>query len=126
EKNIAEQISVKGKQVIDATLAIIEKHGLGEYIEALRSYWTPVWLFHSKTEKNNLAYKTYFMQEMINAGVLFQGAFVGSLSHGEDEINYFLKGFETAVIAYKSLLESGDINNKLIGEPIKPVFRKYL
>ncbi len=125
-EKVVEKMHEKGKYVVDSTLKIIAKHGMDEFIEATKSYWTPVWLFHSKKEKNCLAHKTYFMQEMINEGVLFQGALVASLSHSDDELNYFLNAFDAAVQRYKSVIEQGNIHEKLIGEAIKPVFRKYL
>ncbi|MFY9311351.1 MAG: glutamate-1-semialdehyde 2,1-aminomutase [Bacteroidia bacterium] len=126
EMDVVGQMHMKGKRVVDATLQIISAYKMDKYIEATQSYWTPVWMFHSDKEKNSLAHKTYFMQEMIKAGVLFQGAFVGSLSHGEEEIQFFLNAFESAVKSYKLVIESDNLEEKLVGESIKPVFRKYL
>jgi glutamate-1-semialdehyde aminotransferase len=126
EKNIIDNMHIKGKRIVDATLQIINKYEMAQFIEVTKSYWTPVWLFHSKKDKNSLPYKTFFMQEMIKAGVLFQGAFVASLSHEEEEITFFLNAFETSVKSYKSLIENDNIDEKLIGDAIKPVFRKYL
>ena len=126
EKKVVDQMHAKGKRVIETTQQIISKYEMTKYIEVTKSYWTPVWLFHGEGEKNSLPHKTYFMQEMVKAGVLFQGAFVASLSHEEEEIKFFLNAFETAVKSYKLVIDSDNLNDKLIGEAIKPVFRKYL
>jgi glutamate-1-semialdehyde aminotransferase/spore coat polysaccharide biosynthesis protein SpsF (cytidylyltransferase family) len=126
DENIVDGIHEKGKQIIDATRSIIDKHGMQEYIQALDSVWTPVWIFHGKEEKNSLSYKTFFMQEMVKSGVLFQGAIVPSLSHGREEIDFFLIAFEKAVIAYKGVIENNNLSEKLEGESIKPVFRQFL
>jgi len=126
EKNIIESIHSKGKKIISLTRDLISKYRLNNYIEVSESYWTPLWIFHSKNEKNNLAYKTFFMQEMIKNGVLFQGIIVPSFSHGVEEIKFFLKAFEDTLIKYSLLIKNNNINEVIDGEVIKPVFRKIL
>ncbi|MES2003037.1 MAG: glutamate-1-semialdehyde 2,1-aminomutase [Bacteroidota bacterium] len=128
EKKIVKSIHEKGRQIIDDTRAIISKHEMQDYIQASDSVWTPIWMFHGKNkeEQNSLPYKTFFMQEMIKEGVLFQGAIVPSVSHGKDEFDFFLAAFEKSVIAYKSVIENNNLAEKLEGESIKPVFRQFL
>ena len=65
------------------------------------------------------------MQEMIKRGVLFQGAFVPCFSHTLDDVNYFVNAFSETLEILKQTDEKS-ISTLLIGEPIKPVFRKYL
>jgi spore coat polysaccharide biosynthesis protein SpsF len=65
------------------------------------------------------------MQEMIRRGVLFQGAFVPCFSHTQEDVDYFVEAFDQALAVYKEALERG-YEALLVGEPAKPVFRKYL
>ena len=65
------------------------------------------------------------MQEMIKKGILFMGTFSPCFSHTDDDINYFADAFSESLDMYKTGLEDG-CEKYLIGEPIKPVFRKYL
>ena len=65
------------------------------------------------------------LQEMIRHGVLFQGFFVPCLSHTMEDVNYFVEAFDASLKVFKAALAEG-IDNYLIGEPTKPVFRKYL
>jgi hypothetical protein len=69
--------------------------------------------------------RTLAMQEMIRRGVLFQGAFVPCYSHTLEDVAYFVEAFTEAI---KVLLEADEIGieNKLLGEVTKPVFRKYI
>ena len=66
-----------------------------------------------------------FMQEMILRGVLFQGAFVPCFSHTKSDVDFFTEVFNESLEVYTNALESG-FEKFLIGEPVKPVFRKYL
>ena len=124
--NVIEKIHAKGQFVINETRKMINEKGLNSYVEVANSSWTPIWLFHSAEQKNSLLYKTYFMQEMINNNILFQGALVPSLSHNDNEINFFLLGFSNALDKYKQVLDEASIERELIGKPIRPVFRKFI
>ena len=125
--NIVEKIHEIGKLVLSKTKEIILELEMSDYISQSNSYWTPVWLFNGpKENSNHSAYRTYFLQEMISNGVLFQGALVPSYSHGKKEISLFLDAFKKSVIRYKDVIEKNNIEKKLIGRPIKPVFRKYI
>jgi hypothetical protein len=57
--------------------------------------------------------------------VLFQGAFVPCFSHTLEDVEYFVEAFDETL---KVLLEAEKIGieNKLVGEAVKPVFRKYI
>lgn len=61
---------------------------------------------------------------MIRQRVLFQGIFVPSFSHLLSDIDYFAEAFSNALIVFKRALNEG-VEKYLVGEPIKPVFRKY-
>jgi spore coat polysaccharide biosynthesis protein SpsF len=65
------------------------------------------------------------MQEMIKRGVLFQGAFSPCFSHSLDDVAYFVEAFTQTL----GVLQEGEkvgVENILVGESAKPVFRKLL
>jgi spore coat polysaccharide biosynthesis protein SpsF len=69
--------------------------------------------------------RTLAMQEMIKRGILFQGAFTPCFSHTDSDVIYFAKAFlETLSVLLKASKEG--VENLLVGEPAKPVFRKFL
>lgn len=72
------------------------------------------------------AFRTLFMQEMIASGVLFQGLFVPTPSHGEAEMADTEIGWDRACSVYAKALEAGSTDGLLVGPPVKPVFRRYL
>ncbi|NMD00377.1 MAG: hypothetical protein GYA62_11745 [Bacteroidales bacterium] len=63
------------------------------------------------------------MQEMIANGILIP-TFNLSYSHEESDINKTLNAFNETLKVYKKALDEG-IDKYLIGESVKPVFRKY-
>jgi len=68
-------------------------------------------------------YRTLFMQEMIQRGVLYQGILSPCFSHTQDDIDFMLAAFDESCVVFERALEDG-VEKYLVGEEIKPVFRK--
>jgi glutamate-1-semialdehyde aminotransferase len=126
KKNISESILLKGEYIIEKSKQLINKYNLAEFIKVSNSRWTPIWTFSGPGEVSESTYRTYFLQEMINNKVLFQGALVPSASHNEVELNFFFRAFEKSLKKYQSCIKLGNVESLLIGKPIKPVFRKFI
>ena len=76
------------------------------------------------SRKESLALRTILMQEMIKNNVLLPGSISLSYSHSDKELKLTKIALEKAMHVYKKAL-TGNPKNYLIGEPIKPVFRKF-
>lgn len=74
----------------------------------------------------DFAFRTLFMQEAVATGVLFQGTFVLTPSHREQEIAATETAFEVACATYRRALDKGTVDGFLTGPAIKPVFRRIL
>jgi glutamate-1-semialdehyde 2,1-aminomutase len=70
--------------------------------------------------------RTLLFQEMIARGVLFQGLFFPTPSHGEAELARTEAAFEAACPVLRAALDSGGVADFLTGPAIKPVFRRYV
>jgi hypothetical protein len=75
--------------------------------------------------QNSFGLRTLFHQELIKRGVLFQGIFCPHYSHREEDVDYVLQAMDESCVVFKKGLEDG-FEKYLVGEPIKPVFRKYI
>ena len=82
--------------------------------------------FKDEQKKESMAYTTYFRQEMLKRGILFQGLFTLAAQHTRKEIEFTLSALEECMGLYRKALENKNVNKLLVGEPIKPVFRKYI
>jgi glutamate-1-semialdehyde 2,1-aminomutase len=125
KENVIEHIRKTAQFVLNECQTLLKKYDVSDFIEIQGNNWILVFVYKNKEGQIDASCRTYFMQEMIQRGVLFQTAFVPCLSHKEEEIRFFLKAFEESVRAYKEAL-NGDINDFLIGKAAKPVFRKVL
>lgn len=113
-----------GNLLSESCKSLIMKQNLQDYIEVLGDNWMQIFVFKNKEKSVCMGMRTYFMQEMIRRAVLFQGAFVPCFSHTESDVNYFTSQFEECLKLYHLALNDG-YEKHLVGNPTKPVFRKY-
>ena len=114
-----------GKKIIQESNQLIKKTDLENAIIVSNTTWMPAFTFKNAEGSVDAGMRTLFMQEMIRNGVLFQGVFVPCYTHNDMELSFFLNAFEKACNVYKTALKDG-YQKYLLGEPAKPVFRKYL
>lgn len=114
-----------GQYLIDKCNELILQHELESFIKIIDCNWMPTFLFCDGSGSLNIGFKTLAMQEMIARGVLFQGVFIPCFEHTIADVDFFADCFEQALTVYKDALKQG-YEMFLVGEPIKPVFRKYL
>jgi glutamate-1-semialdehyde 2,1-aminomutase len=107
-----------GKKIKESYNQIVKQLGLEGYTSMEGIDCRPYFYF-----KDNYM-RTLFAQEMIKYGVLIQGI-VPSFSHQESEIAQTIEAFEKSLKLLSFAIESNRVQELLIGEPIKPVFRKY-
>lgn len=114
-----------GNDLISSINKVILANDLAKYITVYDTNWMVAFSF--KNQKNEICQgmRTLFMQEMIRRGVLFQGAFVPCFTHNKDDVDYFTLAFESSLEIYKKALDVG-YESFLVGEPAKPVFRRFL
>lgn len=125
EKNVIEYLHKIGNYFIQKNTKVVYSLGLQNNVEILDSCWMPIITFRDSLGEFSNGFKTLVMQEMIKQGVLFQGSFVPCYSHKYEDVDYFADAFYNALIVYKQALEFG-FEKYLIGEPVKPVFRRYV
>ena len=122
--DVINHIKKMGSYFIDSCKKIVDKHCLTEFIEIVPCWWQPIIIFKDSNKKISAGLRTIMLQEMIYRNVLFQGIFVISFSHKKEDILFFCNAFDSSLSIYKQALENG-FDDFLIGDVIKPVFRKY-
>ena len=125
KKNVGAHTQKIGQDFIDRSSKLITEKGLREYIDNLQFNWHPSLGFRNSRKEPDFFMRTLFNQEMIKRGVLFQGIFCPSFSHTTAEVDLVINAMEGTLDVYKKALDEGH-EKYLVGEPIKPVFRKYI
>jgi glutamate-1-semialdehyde aminotransferase len=123
--NVVKKNHELGQYLIDKCKDLISQHQLDSYIQLIDCNWMPTFLFSDASRNLSVGFKTLAMQEMIARGVLFQGVFIPCFEHTIADIDFFANCFEQTLQVYKHALKEG-FEKFLVGEPIKPVFRKLL
>ena len=125
ENGIERNIALSNKLIIELEKLIKSNH-LEEFI-LLKGH--PNWklmLFKDREKNYSDAYKTLLFQELIKDGIFFRGTFNPTISHTMHDVEITLEAFDKAFAVYQQALNSPKgFRDFLVGEPIKPVFRKW-
>ncbi|MFZ1292448.1 MAG: aminotransferase class III-fold pyridoxal phosphate-dependent enzyme [Melioribacteraceae bacterium] len=122
EKNVINYLSIQGKKLKDGFNGLCELFDL-DFIYATGYNWRS--MVRIKSEFTDpLIIKSYIQQEMIKRGILWSGFHNMSFSHSDEDISYTLNVYENVLKLLKDAVCKNDIESRLLGEPVKAVFRK--
>ena len=97
---------------------------LEAHLKLLVAPWRIILTFFDEDGQSSAALRMLFIQEMIGHGALNQGIFLPCFEHDEADVTLVLNAFENACAVLAHALEHG-VGDLLIGEPARPVFRKF-
>jgi len=123
EHNVTKHLWDYGYKLISGMNAIAKELGLEKYFEVYGISCSPNYATRDIEGNNSMPLRTLFSQEMVKNGVLMPWIAI-SYAHGEKELELTLNATRSALEVYKKAIEEG-VNKYLVGEAIKPVFRKY-
>ena len=125
-KNVPAYVNKLGNLLKSEFNKIARKHGLDSVLSVIGEFGCRIRVqFEDFGGYTAAQIKTYFAQEMISQGILFNGYFSPTLSHKKREVAQTLKGWEFSCRKLKEVLADKSLEKELVGEPIRPVFRKY-
>jgi glutamate-1-semialdehyde aminotransferase len=114
-----------GREIVDGCERTIRNRQLGGFVQVVPCVWMPTFVFRNAAGNIDAGMRTLAMQEMIARGVLFQGVFIPCFSHTREDVRQFVAAFDETLGIYARALDQG-ARQFLVGEPVKPVFRKTL
>ena len=123
ENNVIEHLWDYGSKLVDLMNSTAKKFNLEKSFVAGGISCSPYYLTFDKEGQSSLGLRTLFSQEMIKNGVLMPWIAI-SYAHGESELKLTEKALENTFRVYKKAVEEG-FEKYLVGDAIKPVFRKY-
>ena len=124
-KNVIAHNHSIGQYFVNETNKIIQEKNLTELVSLYDSNWMPILGFKNVKGEVCNGMRTYVLQELIKKGVLCQGMFIPCFSHTKADVGVFSEALDFALTNYTRISEEG-YEKHLVGEPTKPVFRKYL
>ncbi len=102
---------------------VIAAQGLQDYVKVLGKPCNLVYATRDANKKDSQLFRTLFMQEIIERGVLGPSLVV-SYSHSDTDIDKTIEAFSGALPVYRQALEDG-VEKYLYGRPVKSVYRKF-
>jgi len=126
ENKAIEQVQSIGMNIKKDVEALVQKHGLKDYISIKGHPSWQLMTFRDQAKNPCDGFKTLFMQEVIKHGVFFRGMFIPTISHKKEDLENTMTVFDKVMHVYADALSSKDgYRSLLVGEPVKPVFRKF-
>lgn len=123
EENVTEHIWKMGHRLCQELRDLTKEYGVSNLLYTEGAECSPNLVVCDKNGTPSFEYRTVFLQEMINNGILMPYIAI-AYQHGEKEIDATLDAARKAVKIYVDSL-NGDVNSFITGNIIKPVFRKY-
>jgi spore coat polysaccharide biosynthesis protein SpsF len=125
-ENSIERSMNTGKELISAINQLLTKHKLENHIIIKGHPSWPLMMFRDSKFELSDGYKTLVFQEMVKEGVLFRGTFTPTISHSKIDFEKTIEAFDKTFTVYSlALSDSQGYKKFLVGDPVKPVFRKY-
>ena len=121
ELNVTDQIWKMGRMLCAGLL--VAEYGVQEYFYLTGEECSPNFVVCGKDKKPSMEYRTVFCQEMLKEGILMPYIAI-AYQHTNEEIEKTLEVARKAMKVYVDAL-NGNVNDFIIGNVIKPVFRKF-
>lgn len=123
ELNVTDHIWKMGKKLCSGLTEIAKENGLQDFFYITGAKCSPNFVICGKDKRPSMEYRTVFLQEMLKEGILMPCIAI-AYEHEDNEIDMTLEAAKKAMNVYKDSL-NGKVEDFILGNVIKPVFRKY-
>ena len=113
-----------GDYFINGVNQIVSSRNLQKHLQLTGFNWSVGLAVKNAKGEPDMFLRTLFMQEMIRRGILYQGILSPCYSHTIDDIDWMLSAFDESCEVLQRGIDEG-YEKYLVGDEIKPVFRKY-
>ncbi|MFD3809437.1 glutamate-1-semialdehyde 2,1-aminomutase [Rhodococcus sp. NPDC058639] len=117
------RMEAAGGALAESVNASAADSGVGDFV---RAHGRPSCLVFATCDPDgrpSQAYRTLFLQELLDRGVLAQ-SFVVSAAHTDDDIARTAEAVEGALDVYRRALDAGTVDGLLRGRPVAPALRR--
>jgi glutamate-1-semialdehyde 2,1-aminomutase len=123
EETVIEHMYRQGERLRTGLNRAIAAHRLQGHFEVLGNSPNLIYTTRDQEKKPSQAFRTLFLQETIQRGLLMPSLVV-SYSHQDSDIDRTIEAIDEGLGVYRKALEDG-VEKHLNGRPVKPVFRRF-
>ena len=113
-----------GQALMDGVRAAAKEVGAEKYVDIFGYGVKPAFVFKDETGQVSMTARTLFMQETIARGLLMPYV-VPSYAHKKENIDFAIECIHDALVVMKNAAEGAGMGSALVGDAVKPVFRKF-
>lgn len=123
KKNVQRALWETGAKLQDGYNAVAKSSGLEGITECV-GYPCRTMMTFTDADGQALLLKSFVQQELIKCGILWGGFHNVCFTHSQDDVDHTLAAYAEVLPMLKEAFEAGDVSERLLGEPVQPVFRK--
>ncbi|MEV6066926.1 glutamate-1-semialdehyde 2,1-aminomutase [Nocardia sp. NPDC052001] len=112
-----------GRRLAEGVNAVAAEIGIADHLQVRGRSSCLVFLTKDPEGNPSQPYRTLFLQELLERGVLGQ-SFVTSAAHTDADIDHTVDACREAAIVYRKALEHGSVDGFLTGRPVAPALRR--
>ncbi|MEU5841267.1 glutamate-1-semialdehyde 2,1-aminomutase [Rhodococcus sp. NPDC047139] len=117
-----ERMEAAGTRLAAAVNMLSAEMELEEYVRVEGRPSCLVFSTRGPDLKPSQEYRTLFLAELLDRGVLGQ-SFVVSAAHSDDDIDLTVAAVEAALVVYRKAIDAGSVEGLLRGRPVAPAIR---
>lgn len=118
-----ERMNAAGTRLADGVNAAARTAGLADYVQVVGRPACEVFITRDHDGVPSQQYRTLFLQELLDRGVLGQ-SFVVSAAHTDDDIDTTITAATEAMDLYRQAIKAGGVDGLLRGRPVAPALRR--
>ena len=115
----------QGARLRDGYNELAQSSGIGRNTACYGLAPRTVIAFRDADGAESLALKSIFQQEVVRRGVLSAGYHNVMHAHSDEDVEQILEAYAAAVAVMVEALADGDLEGRLQGPPVQPVFRSF-
>ncbi|MGW4532269.1 glutamate-1-semialdehyde 2,1-aminomutase [Nocardia sp. NPDC004340] len=117
------RMEASGRRLAAGVNAIAADLGIADHLEVAGRPSCLVFLTRDPEGVPSQPFRTLFLQELLDRGVLGQ-SFVNSAAHTDADIDHTVDACQSAAKTYRKALEQGTVAGLLAGRPVAPALRR--
>lgn len=125
ERDVIGHMARLGRLLLDGYNELATRHGVDGHTRCIGLPAHSAIQFDAVGDWDTLTVKSLWQQEVLKRGILSIGVHNLSLAHTEADIERTLAAYDAALAVLAEAVAAGDLPDRLDGEPIRPVFKRW-